>query len=491
MDIELEYQLYDLVHLLCAESETSGYPSIDAKHGGEDGLSALSVDIGTENGIGKWLKTNYIEKGNDEPLSKELCAVGIILNEQQDLFQETDSQKKDYIRLFLSCCTDEMKEKIYKFNESRLHTNMTFLADNTSNDKNNLTCNGVKIYPLYDIKDVSLKRLGASTQQNLSITKTDRHHNVYVPDLLDEPLGFCQSNADKGYLNDVVLLTPGTSKAPYFLRSSYTKDIGLSSSLSEGQTNYTTYLSSSDLPTYTYRSSSSTKSLSPLERFKPVVNYRGVDYSYIVDLPVGQKSTIISEKANYDDGVVYFQNLFIGKNAYNSQYSMQMSSMMKLENCRTYVGIGSCAGTPFLKYYDDSSYEVLSSQLEDPMLSAKTLSGLATRKVNSVTGTPNDTITKPFQKIEFVHPVQYNEATKHKSNLFSVQLSGTGIETEYEKTKDSINQTLARGEVPPLSAYQKKKKLENLKFDIENAIKDIAKNVAPANTQLFNVRFSD
>jgi len=34
---------------------------------------------------------------------------------------------------------------------------------------------------------------------------------------------------------------------------------------------------------------------------------------------------------------------------------------MKLENCRTYVGIGSCAGIPFLKYYDDSSYEVLSS----------------------------------------------------------------------------------------------------------------------------------
>jgi hypothetical protein len=40
---------------------------------------------------------------------------------------------------------------------------MTFLADNTDNNKNNLTCNGVKIYPLYDIKDVSLKRLGSST----------------------------------------------------------------------------------------------------------------------------------------------------------------------------------------------------------------------------------------------------------------------------------------------------------------------------------------
>jgi hypothetical protein len=85
MDIELEYQLYDLVHLLCVENETSGYTSIEAKNRGES-LEALSVDIGTENGVGKWIKTNFIQKGNNEPLSKELCSVGIILNEQQNLF---------------------------------------------------------------------------------------------------------------------------------------------------------------------------------------------------------------------------------------------------------------------------------------------------------------------------------------------------------------------------------------------------------------------
>lgn len=490
MDIELEYQLYDLVHLLCVENETSGYTSIEAKNK-EEPLEALSVDIGTENGVGKWIKTNYIQKGNNEPLSKELCSVGIILNEQQNLFQETDSSKKDYIRLFLSCCTDEMKEKIHKFNESRLHTNMTFLADNTDNNKNNLTCNGVKIYPLYDIKDVSLKRLGSSTQTNMSIPKTDRHHNVYVPELPSDPLGFCQSNADTGYLNDAVLLTPGTNKSPYFLRTSYTKDIGLSSSTLEGQVNYTTYLSSTDLPTYTYRSSSNNENLHPLDRFQPTINYEGVKYSYIVDLPVGQKSTVVSEKSTYDDGVAYFSNLFIGKNAYNPQYSMQMNSQLKLENCRTYIGIGSCGGIPFLKYYDDTSYEVISSQLDNSKFQSDALSCLKTRRINSVTESANDTVTKPFQKVEFIHPIQYTEATKHKSNLFSVALSGTGIETEYENTKDTINQILMSGGTPPLSAYQKKKRLENLKFDIENAIKDIAKNVVPANTQLFNVRFSD
>lgn len=490
MDIELDYQLYDLVHLLCAEAETSGYPTIAAKKARESELSALPVGIGTDNGVGRWLKTDFIEKGDNTPLSKELCAVGIILNEQQNLFTEDDSKKKDYIRLFLSCSTDEMKRKIYKFNEDRLHTNMTFLADNTDNDKNNLTCNGVKIYPLYDIKDVSLKRLGITTQQNLSLAKTDRHHNVYLPDMPRDPLGFCQSNSDSGFINDAILLTPGTSRAPYYLRSSYLKDAGLSASIPEGQVSYTMHLTSDEIPTYTYKGASQ-PAANALERFQPVVDYRGVEYSYIVDLPVGPKSTLVSDKASYDDGVVYFNNLYIGKNAYNSQYSMQMSSTMKLENCRTYVGVGSCAGIPYLKYYDDVSYEVLSSQLDDLKLSAMKLSHLKTRKLNSVTGSPNDTITKPFQKIEYVNLVQYNEAIKHKSNLFSVELSGTGIQTEYEKVTSDIQSALLGGKTPELSAYQKKKKLENLKFDIENAIKDIAKNVAPANTQLFKVRFND
>lgn len=55
LDLELDYELYDLVHLLCAETGTSGYASLGAKSAGD--LSALSVDIGTEHGEGFWHKT--------------------------------------------------------------------------------------------------------------------------------------------------------------------------------------------------------------------------------------------------------------------------------------------------------------------------------------------------------------------------------------------------------------------------------------------------
>jgi len=59
MDICLGYELVDYIHFLCAETRTSGYQSIqDQKN--QENLSALSVDIGTEQGEGFWAKTNYI-----------------------------------------------------------------------------------------------------------------------------------------------------------------------------------------------------------------------------------------------------------------------------------------------------------------------------------------------------------------------------------------------------------------------------------------------
>ena len=72
----------------------------------------MLVDIGTEHGEGYYAMTNYIEKADNSALARELCAVGIVLNEEQDKFIETDPSKRDYIRLYLSCCTDEMRQKI-------------------------------------------------------------------------------------------------------------------------------------------------------------------------------------------------------------------------------------------------------------------------------------------------------------------------------------------------------------------------------------------
>lgn len=70
---------------------------------------------------------------------------------------------------------------------------------------------------------------------------------------------------------------------------------------------------------------------------------------------------------------------------------------------------------------------------------------------------------------------------KHKPTVFSVRLSNTHI-TELEQ----------KNETDPEAVYRAKKQLaEALKKDIANTIRDIAKNVAPANTQLFEVYFND
>lgn len=144
-----------------------------------------------------------------------------------------------------------------------------------------------------------------------------------------------------------------------------------------------TELSSGSLPTYTYPHDTSKKTA--LEMFTPERNYCGVQYSYVVGLPTGVKSTIASDVASYDDGVAYFSYLLVGKNAFNAQYSMQMSSDASLDNCRTYVEIKSVGGSPYLKYYDDVSYEVISSVSASQAASGSIPMQLKTKRLNSVT----------------------------------------------------------------------------------------------------------
>ena len=100
------------------------------------------------------------------------------MNEKQPTYVETDAASKKYIRLYLSCCTIEMKQKIAEFNRAREHVNGTYVADicNSKNDKNNLTAVNednvnmnvyqVKCKNMYDITDVTLQTLHAHETKN-------------------------------------------------------------------------------------------------------------------------------------------------------------------------------------------------------------------------------------------------------------------------------------------------------------------------------------
>ena len=479
MDICLDYELVDRIHFLCAETRTSGYQNIQDKKNQEN-LLALSVDIGTENGEGIWAKTNYIQKATDEALSKELCADGIILNEEQDLFIETKSSNKDYIRLYLSCCTEEMKIKIRDFNLAREHTNCTFLAENSRNDKNELTCHGTRIQNLYDITDVSIKKLGTKELKNIFIQQTDFHYDVYAPSMSKQPLGFCQTNNEVDFQNDAIMLTDGTKESPYYMRTTQFETRG------QETQRYFVKLISDNEKTYAYGDSSQNQ-MQYSGSWTPKINYYGISKSWMLDLPVCKKSSlaVASDVAEYDDGVIYAHRMLPTKNTLNPEYSTEMSSSAEILNCRTYTEIKTVSGRPYLKYYDDVNYVASSKPSE-----ISTLQNLAMKAINSQTGIADDHLTKPYQKIEFMYPVDYKTVAKHKSNLFTVELSGTGIETEYQNIVESIAKQ-ADDENAMTELLEKKNKLDMLKFDIESAIKEIAKNVSPANTQLFGITFLD
>lgn len=202
MDLVLDYEVYDYVHLLCAEAGSRGYPDIESwrqKCMSDD----ISVDIGTEQGDGDYYPAEYIYRGDGVPLSREGDQTGVVLTEQQRYFNETDSGKRRYIRLYLSCCTKEMLERIHEFNRNRELMNQTYLLENTPNDKNNLTCDGaVTLRNAYDIRDVSVRRLGRHESRNEFMTgqamlyphgesHVRTHHDVYAPTMQQQPVGFC------------------------------------------------------------------------------------------------------------------------------------------------------------------------------------------------------------------------------------------------------------------------------------------------------------
>ena len=90
-----------------------------------------------------------------------------------------------------------MTRKIEQFNIDRLTPNCTMIAIENGaledGKKNALTSrvDNLIVHGLYDIRDVSLKKLGTKQRKNTAIADTDIHHDIYVPQMESMPLGFC------------------------------------------------------------------------------------------------------------------------------------------------------------------------------------------------------------------------------------------------------------------------------------------------------------
>ena len=480
MDICLGYEIYDYVHLLCAENETSGYTSKANKLSGE--LSDLYHDIGTEHGKGYWYPTRYIAKSSDsdedDPLAKEKFVEEIILNEQQDHYIESDPSSRKYIRLYLSCCTETIRQKIKDFNLEREQVNCTYLLDKGENDKNIMHTEQYKIYDMYDIRDVTLKKQGTHQSKNAELYNTDYHHDIYAPSMPEHPIGFCQSNLGSEYLNDAILLTQNQTLDPSELKTTLLSSRGTEAS----NACYNSNIESNDSKIYLYCDKNSQVTM--MSSFIPTKNLLNVQKSYVIDIPVDSylvQRSHESDIADYDLGLAYFIRMHTTKSAYNSTYSMEMPNNTTLARARTYCGIGVSGGRPYLKYYDDSTYSALSVDDKD---------GLAlvdTKWENSTSGSKFDKSSKPFQKIEYLFPIDYANEAKHKSNVFTVNILSTNIGT----ITDKINEKIENDEFVSPHEYEVLDRLETLSIDIAHAVRDIARHITPANTQLFDVYLND
>lgn len=520
MDIQLGYQVYDYLHLLCAETETSGYETFDDYSNGIS--SALCVDIGTEQGEGYWYPANYIKKAAttsgrtkkniDGALSKENYYEQVILNERQSEFIETDPSSKRYIRLYLSCCTIEMKQKIAQFNKAREKVNCTYVADidNFGNNKNNLTGVSDQTYAddngqtaartskyknIYDIIDVTIQTQHVHDSINSFLHDTDYRHEMYLPQLQSMPLGFCQSQDDENYRNDALILTQGTNLEVMKLKTDLLRHRGEKTSQL-----YDTAIENDNFKTYTYQIYSEWQpNQSNTSRFTPKRNYLGVKRSYIADMPVDStniQASKATDRALYDNGEIYCNRLHTSKSTYDSMYTMNMDSLDALKEARKYCEINTCAGKPYLKFYDYINYNV-----QGQTSSYNDVTNMPTVSSNCITDNQFDQYTVPYQKIEFLLPADYNYTALHKSNAFNVNILSTNI----EKVEDSLNESYESLEQRWQNADTKQEKeqiedmidnnsavrdkLSILKFEITNAVRQIAEHISPANTQLVDVKF--
>lgn len=176
---------------------------------------------------------------------------------------------------------------------------------------------------------------------------------------------------------------------------------------------------------------------------------------------------------------MYYRRMHTAKSAYDPLYSMRLSSVDSIERWRDYCGFGVAGGKPYLKFYDRLAYYSTTPSVS--AISGDVLN-IATISSNAETGSRFDSRTVPYQKIEMIYPSDYTADAKHKSNLFSVTILDTGIGELDQRIKDK--------EIKDDSGNIRRA-VDRLKMDITNAVFEIAQNVSPANTQLFNVKFGD
>lgn len=406
---------------------------------------------------------------------------GIDVNSRAWVQTELSDGTGSYLQALLSTSTSQYLDAVEDFNLHRKTPNRTFVLDdlparlNGGSDTTRATGHVKNMYripspsdrdrwifPMYQLEDVCVKQNSQHRLRNPTILSGDRNFDVYSAALDSDPVGFCQAG------NGSFVLTKETTSSPYQAGTNLVED-----RTKAYDTVYYEYsVSAGHVPTYLYRTADEQKavlasSASPDQVFEPAVDMTGIGYNYVIEMDHAADTP-------YDNGDVFGQ-INTTKNMYGPVYSMDMTGRTSISACREYVGIDAGRGAlskqqPYLKFMDDLSY------------SGSPAGGISASMTPSRRG-------YTYQKIEYVYPTRFTGNAKHKSTLFSVSVNGSGIlsaENEYRYRAES-----ASGAEERKRNFARLDAIERLKRDIKSAVREIAQNVAPANTQLFDTYFEE
>ena len=324
-----------------------------------------------------------------------------------------------------------------------------------SNKASEVASDGILIDPLYSINDICIKSSIEKSKNIQKITSkktSDNYVDIYAPEVNNELTYMCQ------YGTYTLALMPRTTNGPNYLQTNLASlNTEVSSSIDD--TIYSWEINSQPIKTYLYNTKNTlnTKDSEELSNyFKPKYNLAGLKYNYILEIPNVLGANIYND---YESGDI--QGDFIqAKNQYDAKYSINMPNISSLQNSRDYIGINVCGNQPYLKFYDNINYSIGLNHQE------KTTNF---DDIQSIGVSENSNKVYPFQKIETLDYInRFKNTSKHKSPLYSLKINKTGL--SYIKDSDARIK---------------------IKKEITNNIREITKKLCPAQTQLFNVYFSE
>lgn len=333
IDTCLEYQLSEYVYVLDLENHY-------------DSKNDVSGNVRTEQGDLSVVNTRYYqyedgkERYSNKAIGLERAKEGLLIPERIYRVKEGLSSNGKLFLLKQEDNKTEYLDELHKFNQDRFEYNRTFVIPQpTDSDADiNILTKGTtdKVYPMYEMTDVCVKMAQKKNKANSYLKMTDDDIDIYAPSMTENPVQFCQT------YSNAVMLDQWKNNGLYDLR------INLSGTEDDV---YTTELKTDGIETIIYTpcnklsfdtivneydelsnkigEHTETHECTSYAQYLHNVGYDAIenifdDYSHLN----GIKYNLIydldqtDERNDYKSGNVAADNIFVGKNLYNSTYSI-------------------------------------------------------------------------------------------------------------------------------------------------------------------------